>query len=97
MDMFIVLDINFAVMQDISVGSVYSSLEEAFKVALENVVSHNGKDIKIHNYSIEGYESTNNRLSNNNSLGSEYGVSYKSVYGNYPCCRMIVKRTVKGV
>ena len=96
MDMFIVLDINFAAMQDISVGSVYSSLEEAFKVALEDVVNHSGKDIKIHNYSIEGYESTNNRLTNNNSLGSEYGVSYKSNYGGYPCCRMIVQRTVKG-
>ena len=91
-----ILDINFAVMQDISVGSVYSSLEEAFEVALQDVVSHKGKDIKIHNYSIEGYESTNKRLSNNNSLGSEYGVSYTSNYGGYPCCRMIVKRTVKG-
>lgn len=94
--MFIVLDINFAVMQDISVGSVYSSLEDAFKAALEDVVNKDGKDIKIHGYSIEGYKSTDNRLTNNNSLGSQYGVSYSSNYGSYPCCRMIVKRTVKG-
>ena len=96
MDVFMILDINFAVMQDISVGSVYSSLEEAFKVALKDVVSKDGKHIKIHGYSIEGYESTDNILTNNNSLGSQYGVSYKSNYGNYPSCRMIVKRTVKG-
>jgi hypothetical protein len=96
METFIVLDINFAAMQDISIGSVYSSLEDAFDAALEDVVNKDGKDIKIHGYSIEGYESTDNRLTNNNSLGSDYGVSYKSSYGNYPCCRMIVKRIVKG-
>ena len=96
MDVFMILDINLSVMEDISVGSVYSSLEDAFEVALKDVVSKDGKDIKIHGYSIEGYESTDSRLTNNNSLGSEYGVSYKSSYGNYPCCRMIVKRTVKG-
>jgi len=96
MDVFMILDVNFAFMQDISVGSVYSSLEEAFEVALKDVVSKDGKDIKIHGYSIEGYESTDDRLTNNNSLGSQYGVSYKSDYGNYPKCRMIVKRTVKG-
>lgn len=92
-----ILDINLAVMQDISVGSVYSSLEDAFEVALKDVVNKNGKDIKIHGYSIEGYESTDSGISNNNSLGSEYGVSYKSSYGNYPSCRMIVKRTVRGL
>ena len=97
MKVYIVLDINLSVMEDISVGSVYSSLEDAFKVALEDVVNKDGKDIKIHGYSIEGYESTDGRLTNNNSLGSEYGVSYKSNYGSYPCCRMIVKRTIKGV
>lgn len=97
MDVFMILDINLSVMEDISVGSVYSSLEDAFKVALEDVVSKDGKDIKIHGYSIEGYESTDNRLTNNNSLGSEYGVSYKSSYWSYPCCRMIVKRTVRGL
>lgn len=96
METFIVLDINFAAMQDISIGSVYFSLEDAFNAALEDVVNKDGKDIKIHGYSIEGYESTDSRLTNNNSLGSNYGVSYKSSYGNYPCCRMIVKRTVKG-
>jgi hypothetical protein len=96
MKVYMILDINFAVMQDISVGSVYSSLEDAFEVALKDVVSKDGKDIKIHGYSIEGYESTDSRLTNHNSLGSEYGVSYKSNYGSYPCCRMIVERTVKG-
>lgn len=97
MDVFMILDINLSVMEDISVGSVYSSLEDAFEVALKDVVSKEGKDIKIHGYSIEGYESTDSRISNNNSLGSEYGVSYKSNYGSYPCCRMIVKRTVRGL
>lgn len=97
MDVFMILDINLSVMEDISVGSVYSSLEDAFKVALEDVVNKDGKDIKIHGYSIEGYESTDSRLTNHNSLGSEYGVSYKSSYGNYPCCRMIVERTVRGL
>lgn len=97
MKIYMILDINFAVMQDISVGSVYSSLEDAFEVALKDVVSKDGKDIKIHNYSIEGYESTDREISNNNSLGSKYGVSYKSNYGNYPCCRMIVERSIKGL
>jgi hypothetical protein len=96
MKVYMILDINLSVMEDISVGSVYSSLDEAFKVALEDVVNKNGKDIKVHNYSIEGYESTDRRISNNISLGSEYGVSYKSNYGSYPYCRMIVERTVKG-
>ena len=96
MKIYMILDVNLSVMEDISVGSVYFNLEEAFKVALEDVVNKNGKDIKVHNYSIEGYESTNNRISNNLSLGSDYGVSYTSYYGSYPCCRMIVERTVKG-
>jgi hypothetical protein len=97
MKVYMILDVNLSVMEDISVGGVYSSMEDAFKVALEDVVSKSGKDIKIHGYSIEGYDSTDSRISNNNSLGSEYGVSYLSDYGNYPCCRMIVERTVRGL
>lgn len=96
MKIYMILDVNLDVMRDISVGSVYLSKEEAFSAALESVLSVSGKDIKVHNYSIEGYESTDSRISNNNSLGSDYGVSYKSHYGDYPCCRMIVERTVKG-
>lgn len=83
-------------MQDISVGNVYLSKEEAFSAALESVLRVPGEDIKIHNHSIEGYESTDSRISNNNSLGSDYGISYKPHYGNYPCCMMIVERIIKG-
>lgn len=96
MKVYIILNVNLAAMQDIFVGRVYFSKEEAFSAALESVLSVSGTGIKVHNYSIEGYESTNSRISNNNSLGSDYGISYNSVYGNYPCCRMIVERTVKG-
>jgi len=96
MKVYIILDVNLDAMQDISVGSVYFSKEEAFSAALESVLSTSGTNIKVHNYSIEGYDSTDRRISNNNSLGSDYGVSYKSSYGSYPCCRMIVERTVKG-
>ena len=96
MKVYAILDVNLSVMKDISVGGIYFSIDEAFKAAIEDVVNLDGKNIKVHNYSIEGYESTNKRISNNNSLGSDYGVSYKSFYGSYPCCRMIIERTVKG-
>lgn len=96
MKVYIVLDINLAVMQEMSVESVYLSKEEAFNNALDHVLYEKGIDIKIHNHSIEGYESTDSRLSNNNCLGSNYGISYKSNYGNYPCCKMIVEKILKG-
>ena len=84
MKVYAILDVNLSVMKDISVGGIYFSIDEAFKAAIEDVVNLDGKNIKVHNYSIEGYESTNKRISNNNSLGSDYGVSYKSFYGSYP-------------
>ena len=65
------------------------------KASLKDVISKNGKEIKSHGLQLDGIEYTNNRISNNNSLGSNYGVSYKSHYGNYPCCRMVIPQKVK--
>lgn len=92
---FVVLDINLKVMDDTGIMGTYSSLEAAFNAAYSNVKQKEGKNILVHNYTIEGETTTTDRLSNNNSLGSSYGISYKSYYGGYPCCRMIVPQTVK--
>lgn len=77
------------------VKGTYDSLEDAMKASLEDVVSKKGKDIKSHGFQLDNVEYTNNRISNNNSLGSNYGVSYKSYYGDYPCCRMVIPQKVK--
>jgi hypothetical protein len=92
---FLVLDINLKVMDDTSVKGTYDTLEAAMQASLEDVISKNGKNIKSHGFQIEGIEYTNNRISNNMSLGSNYGVSYNSNYGNYPCCRMVIPQKVK--
>ncbi len=78
------------------IKGTYSTLEDAMKASLEDVISKQGKNIKSHGFEIEGIEYTNNRISNNMSLGSNYGVSYNSNYGNYPCCRMVIPQKIKG-
>lgn len=93
---FLMLDVNFQVMDDIQIVGTFSSLESAFAHAYADITSKNGKNLKVHNYQIEGEETTIHRLSNNNSLGSQYGISYKSYYGDYRCCRMIIPQRVKG-
>ncbi len=92
---FLVLDINLKVMDDTSVKGTYDTLEAAMKASLECVLSHKGKNIKCHGFKMEGIEYTNDRISNSNSLGSNYGISYNSYYGNYPCCRMVIPQKVK--
>ena len=92
---FLVLDINLKVMSDTMVFGTYDTLKDAMEASLKDVISKDGKDIKCHGFQLEGIEYTNNRISNNNSLGSNYGVSYNSYYGNYPCCRMVIPQKVK--
>jgi hypothetical protein len=93
---FLVLDINLKVMEDTMVFGTYNTLEDAMKASLKDVISKNGKEIKSHGFPLDGIEYTNNRISNNCSLGSNYGVSYNSHYGDYPCCRMVIPQKVKG-
>jgi hypothetical protein len=93
---FLVLDINLKVMEDTMIKGTYSTLEDAMKASLKDVISKQGKNIKSHGFEMEGIEYTNNRISNNMSLGSNYGVSYNSDYGNYPCCRMVIPQQIKG-
>jgi hypothetical protein len=92
---FLVLDINLKVMEDTMVFGTYDTLKDAMEASLKDVISKNGKEIKSHGFQLDGIEYTNNRISNNCSLGSNYGVSYKSQYGNYPCCRMVIPQKVK--
>jgi hypothetical protein len=94
MEIFIIVDVNFKVMEDISVMSTHTSLELAFRQAIKDVEQKEGKDIFVHNHKIEGYTTKESRVTNNNSLGSDYGVTYNSKYGNYPCARMIIKKTL---
>jgi hypothetical protein len=91
---FVVLDINLKVMEDTVLRKVYNNLEDAMKESLEIVLNHDGKNIKAHGFELEGVEYSPNRISNNTSLGSEYGITYNSKYGNYPCCLMIIPRTI---
>ena len=92
---FLILDINLKVMDDTMVKGTYDTLEAAMQASLEDVISYKGKNIKSHGFQMEGIEYTDNRISNNLSLGSNYGVSYNSDYGNYPCCRMVIPQKVK--
>ena len=92
---FLVLDINLKVMEDTMVFGTYDTLEAAMQASLKDVLSKQGKNIKCHGSQLEGIEYTNDRISNNNSLGSNYGVSYNSHYGDYPCCRMVIPQKVK--
>lgn len=94
---FLVLDINLKVMEDTMVFGTYDTLKDAMEASLKDVLSKNGKNIKCHGFQLEleGIEYTNNRISNNNSLASNYGISYSSYYGNYPCCRMVIPQKVK--
>jgi hypothetical protein len=93
---FLVLDINLKVMEDTMVKGTYNSLEVAMKDSLKDVIFKDGKNIKCHGFQIEGIEHTNDRISNNNSLGSNYGITYNSDYGSYPCCRMVIPQNIKG-
>jgi len=92
---FLVLDINLKVMNDTSVMGTYDTLQDAMQASLKDVISKNGRNIKSHGVQMEGIDYTNNRISNNNSLGSNYGISYNSQYENYPCCRMVIPQKVK--
>lgn len=92
---FLVLDINLKVMDDTCVRGTYNTLESAMQDSLKDVISKQGNNIKSHGFQIEGIEYTNDRISNNNSLGSNYGITYNSFYGNYPCCRMVIPQKVK--
>lgn len=82
-------------MDDTTIAGTYSSLEAAFNAAYADVKQKDGRNILVHNHTIKGETTTTDRLSNNRSLGSTYGISYNSYYGSYPCCRMIVPQTVK--
>lgn len=98
MKTFTIISYNFDVPEDISIRNSYNTLEKAFEVALLDVVQVKGKGITLHNVpeSIEGdFTRTNSRLSNGNSLGSSYGISYSSYWGNYPCARIIMEREVR--
>lgn len=94
MEVFIVVDINFKAMEDISIMGAHTSLSLAFKQAIEDVERKEGKEVFVHNHKIEGYTTKESRVTNNNSLGSDYGVTYKSKYGNYPCARIIIKHVL---
>lgn len=92
---YMILDVNFDAIQDISIMGVFDNKEVAFAAALADVEQKDGKDVLIHNHTMPGYNTTDKRLTNNNSLGSDYGISYRSYYGNYHCCRMIIERELK--
>jgi hypothetical protein len=92
---FLVLNINLRVMNDTSVKGTFTSLESAFAASLEEVKSVDGRNVLIHNHTIEGETTTTDRLTNNLSLGSSYGISYDSYYGSYPCCKMIIPQKIR--
>lgn len=92
---FIIISVNFNAPKDTSVMAVYSSLESAMKAALEDVINCGGKNIKSHHFEMEGIELSTLRISNNNSLGSNYGITYNSQYDGYPCCRMVIERIIR--
>ena len=82
-------------MEDTIVFGIYNTLKDAMEASLKDVLSKNGKHIKCHGFQMEGIEYTDNRISNNCSLGSNYGITYNSYYGNYPCCRMVIPQVVR--
>ena len=87
---YLVLDIKLKLMNDTSVIGIYKTLEDAMTISIADVVSKGGKDIKSHGLQMQGVEYSEDRISNNRTLGSEYGISYLSYHGSYPCCRMII-------
>ena len=92
---WVVLDLNLKVMDDTSLRGTYETLESAMKESLKDILSKDGKNVKTHNFLIEGVEYTEQRVSNNLSLGSDWGITYNSKYGNYPCCRMVIRQNIK--
>lgn len=92
---FLVLDVNLKVMEDTKVFGTYDTLKDAMEASLKDVISKNGKDIKCHGFQLEGIEYTHRYISNNYLLASNYGISYNSHYGNYPCCKMVIPQKVK--
>ena len=94
MEVFIVVDYNLKVAEDISIrGKSFDSLPKAMQFALKLAEERSGRDITTHGYALGGPHS-DNRLSNNNSLGTEFGVSYKSEYGSYPMALMVIKTKI---
>lgn len=95
--MYIVIDQNLNVQQDVGIMQGYNyftSLDEAFIAAIKDVEKVNGKDVLVHNWDKDTvHTKTTNRISNNRCIGSEHGVSYKSSYGEYTCARIILKLT----
>jgi hypothetical protein len=85
---------NLNVAEDTHILGCFASLEDAFQASLADVVAKDGKNILVHGHQVEGYESSDKRITNGCSLGSQYGVTYNSYYSNYPCCRMIVPQNV---
>ena len=92
---FIVVDVNLVVPIDTSIMAVFQTLQEAMQYSLDDVISHNGKNIKSHNFNMEGIEYSKNRVSNNACLGSDYGITYNSYWGNYPCSKMVITRELR--
>lgn len=94
MEVFIVVVYNLKVAEDISIErKSFDSLPKAMQFALELAEKRSGRDITTHGYALGGPHS-DNRLTNHNSLGSEFGVSYKSEYGSYPMAIMVIKTKI---
>lgn len=93
MEVFTLVDYNLQVAEDVSIQKSFGSLLEAMRFALELAEKRNGREITTHGYALGGPH-TDDRLTNHNSLGSEFGVSYKSQYGSYPMAIMIIQTEI---
>ena len=92
---WVVLDLNLKVMDDTSLRGTYNTLASAMEASLQDVINKDGKNVKSHNFLMKDVEYTEKRISNGLSLGSKWGITYNSKYGNYPCCRMVIRQNVR--
>lgn len=94
MEVFTLVDYNLQHPEDVSIQpKSFVSLLKAMRYALELAEKRGGREITTRGYALGGPHS-DDRLTNHNSLGSEFGVSYKSRYGSYPMAIMIIKTEV---
>lgn len=91
--MYVIIDKNLKVQEDVCIFyNYYSTLDAAFIAAIKDVETKNGKDITVHNWDKQTvHNSSTERVSNGRMIGSDWGVTYNSNYGSYPCARIIIK------
>lgn len=99
MTAYIVVDYSFTHPQDITIMSTFSALDKAMEYCIKQAqlmdFELRPEDIKTHGIKVPGHPFKITRISNQNNLGSNYGVTFNSTHTGNPMAMLIVERDLK--